>query len=198
MQDIVDDYTDHVVPLIQKYKDAFQSMSEGGRGLEAFKNAASLVASRAFAVDAEHGDGMVPLADVFNHKVSVVRLNEEYGVNGVDDDDEDGENDDDEENKGETGGEGAFEEGIEPSDIPQRDSIDKNGHPNDEHPCSPIPKRQRTATFPAVQGESPELCGMKEANGLDLRLQIAIIDDEEGDCLQIIAASDVEGGKEVG
>jgi hypothetical protein len=27
------------------------------------------VASRAFCVDAYHGDAMVPLADVFNHKV---------------------------------------------------------------------------------------------------------------------------------
>ena len=33
-----------------------------------FFDAASLVASRAFRVDDEHGDGMVPLADMFNHR----------------------------------------------------------------------------------------------------------------------------------
>jgi hypothetical protein len=51
--------------------------------------------------------------------------------------------------------------------------------------------------MPSAGAEAPELCGMKEANGLDLRLQIAIIDDEEDDCLQIVAASDVAAGKEV-
>ncbi|KAJ3054226.1 hypothetical protein HK102_011554, partial [Quaeritorhiza haematococci] len=35
---------------------------------EAFLDASSLVSSRAFQVDAYHGDAMVPLADIFNHK----------------------------------------------------------------------------------------------------------------------------------
>ena len=166
VQDIVDDYEDHVVPLMRKYEEVFRNMSEDGRGLEAFKSAASLVASRAFAVDAEHGDGMVPLADAFNHKVAVVQLNEEWGINGAEDDTDDGGEDDE----------------------------------HDDHeslPPSPSPKRPRTAAYPAVQEDCLELCGMRHANGLDLRLQIAIIDDEEGGCLQIVAAGDVERGNEV-
>lgn len=37
--------------------------------LDRFRVAASWVASRSFHVDAWHGDAMVPLADIFNHKV---------------------------------------------------------------------------------------------------------------------------------
>ena len=47
---------------------------EGGAGAgegpteEDFAAAASVVASRAFRVDDRHGDGMVPVADLFNHR----------------------------------------------------------------------------------------------------------------------------------
>ncbi len=37
--------------------------------MEDFRVCASWVASRAFFVDGWHGTAMVPLADVFNHKV---------------------------------------------------------------------------------------------------------------------------------
>ena len=187
VQDIVDDYEDHVVPLMRKYGEVFQSVSEGGRGLAAFKNAASLVASRAFAVDAEHGDGMVPLADLFNHKVSVVQLNEEWGINGADDDDDDGDDDGDGDDN-------------DNDDDRAKGLVEEKGRVNGDHdssPPSPSKKKPRTAAYPAVQEDCPELCGMTLANGLDLRLQIAIIDDDEAESLQIVAASDVERGNEV-
>eukprot|EP00889_Picochlorum_renovo_P005944 jgi/Picre1/32974/NNA_008301.t1 len=82
-RDIEEDYEQHVVPLMEKYPEAFRNVSD--TSLEAFKNAASLVASRAFAVDEEHGDGMVPLADVFNHKVSIVKLSDDYAIHGAED-----------------------------------------------------------------------------------------------------------------
>jgi hypothetical protein len=42
--------------------------------LEKFQWAATLVASRAFYVDSFHGMSMVPLADLFNHKVQQLAL----------------------------------------------------------------------------------------------------------------------------
>jgi len=80
------------------------------------------------------------------------------------------------------------------------DSCANNNNNNGDEgllPPGPSPKRPRTVAYPDVQEDCPELCGMTRANDLDLRLQIAIIDDEEGDCLQIVAASDVEQGNEV-
>ena len=56
------DYDEIVVP--------FFDGAEGGKKAtwEAFLSAASLVASRAFRVDVSHGDGMVPVADLFTHR----------------------------------------------------------------------------------------------------------------------------------
>lgn len=38
--------------------------------MDNFRAAASLVSSRAFGVDDQHGMSLVPLADIFNHKVT--------------------------------------------------------------------------------------------------------------------------------
>lgn len=49
-----------------------------GVTLPLFKAAASWVASRAFGVDEEHGQALVPLADAFDHKASVVDVEGGY------------------------------------------------------------------------------------------------------------------------
>ena len=46
----------------------FTEPDDGPYGFRAFLSAASLVASRAFQVDAVSGQGLVPIADLFNHR----------------------------------------------------------------------------------------------------------------------------------
>jgi len=192
-RDVEEDYREHVLGLVGSYPGVFGEMSEAGRGLEAFREAASLVASRAFGVDGEHGDGMVPLADVFNHKVSRVQLNEAWGVHGEEEEEEEEEEDEEDEEDDEDDEDEEDEEGGEEDDCGRRG----NGKRRRQDVPSPSRPSRLPDVMPSAGAEAPELCGMKEANGLDLRLQIAIIDDEVHDCLQIVAASDVAAGKEV-
>ena len=46
----------------------FTEPNDGPYGFDAFLSAASLVASRAFQIDAISGQGLVPIADLFNHR----------------------------------------------------------------------------------------------------------------------------------
>jgi N-lysine methyltransferase SETD6 len=161
--DVLDDYRGHVMPLVEKYPDAFGQILENDESL--FVDAASLVASRAFGVDDIHGDGMVPLADVFNHKVSVVELSEEYTIHGAE-----GESERDEES--------------------ERSSSSSTSSRSDVSARFPQPcARQADHVL--------ERCGMSLANGLNLRLHIAIIDDSRNDSLQIMCASPLSKGEEV-
>ena len=164
-QDIEEDYEQHVVPLMQKYPEAFANISD--TSVEAFKNAASLVASRAFAVDEEHGDGMVPLADVFNHKVSIVKLSDDYAIHGAE----------------ETSSNNSYNSVEEEEEEEEQDDGDSTEGPH----VLPCPQEDEDLT----------MCGMKHANQLPLRLHIAIIDDTENNSLKIIAASPLERGKEI-
>ncbi|KAG2434596.1 hypothetical protein HXX76_007491 [Chlamydomonas incerta] len=72
------DFAAHVEPLLGRYPGRLGRLA-GGWHLEAFMHAASWVASRAFYVDDTHGDALVPLADVFNHKAARVDLGEDSG-----------------------------------------------------------------------------------------------------------------------
>eukprot|EP00803_Ostreobium_quekettii_P011645 evm.model.scf_1036.4 EVM.evm.TU.scf_1036.4 scf_1036:33587-35801(+) len=84
-----DDY-ESVVPFISQHPDRFSNLT---MDLKAFREAASLVASRAFIIDKEHGDAMVPLADLFNHKAAILHFSSEYIVEGQSSDDEDSDGD---------------------------------------------------------------------------------------------------------
>ncbi|KAI9021973.1 hypothetical protein DFJ74DRAFT_706873 [Hyaloraphidium curvatum] len=61
-----EDFETLVVPILEKNRDLFPADSPNFT-FEAFSKASSIVASRAFRVDAFHGDSLVPLADAFNH-----------------------------------------------------------------------------------------------------------------------------------
>lgn len=67
------DWNNRVLPVLTQLVEAAGLDAEAAAGLtlDAYRNAASLVASRSFAVDEFHGDSMVPVADIFNHKASV-------------------------------------------------------------------------------------------------------------------------------
>eukprot|EP00198_Chlamydomonas_reinhardtii_P003225 XP_001692561.1 predicted protein [Chlamydomonas reinhardtii] len=72
------DFSTHLAPLLSRYPGRLGHLAAGW-SLEAFMHAASWVASRAFYVDDTHGDALVPLADVFNHKAARVDLGEGSG-----------------------------------------------------------------------------------------------------------------------
>ncbi|KAJ9068606.1 hypothetical protein DSO57_1026946 [Entomophthora muscae] len=63
--DQIEDYSEIVVPLVKKYPEVFQKKFFS---LNNFFRACSLVSSRAFHLDDYHGDSMIPLADMFNHR----------------------------------------------------------------------------------------------------------------------------------
>jgi len=173
--DIAEDYDTHVKPLLQKYPEALGSMKD--TSLSSFTQAASLVASRAFAVDEDHGDGMVPLADVFNHKASVVQLSEDYGIHGA------------------SSSSGSEDNGIASDDV------------SDGNQAIKITEKQLNLdseagadaqSLPVILDQTEvEFCGLSEANGITLKLHIAIIDDDVNDSLQIIASSPVKKNCEI-
>lgn len=58
------DYDESIKPILARHPE----LDVASLDFQAFRRAASLVASRAFYVDSAHGEGMVPLADMFNHR----------------------------------------------------------------------------------------------------------------------------------
>eukprot|EP00890_Picochlorum_soloecismus_P005116 jgi/Picsp_1/5605/NSC_02964-R1_set domain-containing protein len=174
--DIAEDYDTHVIPLLQKYPDALgRSMKD--TSLSSFIQAASLVASRAFAVDEEHGDGMVPLADVFNHKASVVQLSADYGIHGV---------------SSSSSSEVNGNSGDDVSDEIHSDQVISEDNTKIES------EDESDVQLPVILDQTEvEFCGLSEANGITLKLHIAIIDDSRNDSLQIIASTPVEKNHEI-
>ncbi|GIL84921.1 hypothetical protein Vretifemale_13467, partial [Volvox reticuliferus] len=67
------DFEAELAPLLFRYPKRLGPLTHGWN-VGAFMRAASWVASRAFYVDEHHGDALVPLADVFNHKAARVDL----------------------------------------------------------------------------------------------------------------------------
>ncbi|KAJ3055302.1 hypothetical protein HK097_010959, partial [Rhizophlyctis rosea] len=76
-QALTEDYEEHLVPLCEQYPEIFPK-SVFTKDL--FLRAASLVSSRAFEVDSYHGNCMVPLADIFNHKTNAEHVH--FETNG--------------------------------------------------------------------------------------------------------------------
>jgi len=193
LANVEDDYNTHVLPLLTTYTDRFRVDK---CTLHHFHYAASLVASRMFGIDEVHGAGMVPLADVFNHKASVVDLAPDYAVHGAESD-----TDSDMEGDSDTDGEGHGE------DSAQGEESSEDGQ-NDEEQVEEEEGKEISTALPTVMRRdsttkdtttnwtnNPALHGITKANGLHLALEIAIIDG--GDHLSIVAASDISATKEV-
>ncbi|KAF5727624.1 hypothetical protein HS088_TW22G01320 [Tripterygium wilfordii] len=83
---IYEDWKENILPLVDSVPSKLDRKSFG---IEDYFSAKSLIASRSFEVDDFHGSGMVPLADLFNHKT---------GAEDVHFTDYHGESDDDAEN----------------------------------------------------------------------------------------------------
>ncbi|KAI7837623.1 hypothetical protein COHA_008549 [Chlorella ohadii] len=130
-----EDFEEHILPLVGKYPGRLRPEFVT---LPNFHAAASLVASRAFGVDEWHGDAMVPLADIFNHKASVVELAPGYEVHGAEssDDEEDGSGSEEEGSEDESGsgdGSGEEEEGSDASGSDVAGGSGSHGHAAEEN-----------------------------------------------------------------
>ncbi|ONK55008.1 uncharacterized protein A4U43_UnF8680 [Asparagus officinalis] len=64
---LCEDWKEHIEPLI--LSESFK-LDPSYFGVEQYFSAKSLVSSRSFEIDDYHGYGMVPLADLFNHKTA--------------------------------------------------------------------------------------------------------------------------------
>ncbi|KAL1191494.1 Ribulose-1,5 bisphosphate carboxylase/oxygenase large subunit N-methyltransferase [Cardamine amara subsp. amara] len=62
---IYEDWKENILPLTSSLP---QSVDPDSFGIKEYLAAKSLIASRSFQIDDYHGSGMVPLADLFNHK----------------------------------------------------------------------------------------------------------------------------------
>uniref|UniRef100_A0A1D2ADH4 SET domain-containing protein n=2 Tax=Auxenochlorella protothecoides TaxID=3075 RepID=A0A1D2ADH4_AUXPR len=178
----------------------------------AFQAAASLVASRAFKVDDAVGDAMVPLADVFNHKASVVALSDQYAVyeggegeDSSDDSDSDAdeeevqEGEDTEDAEGDEEGAASGSEAASES-LGSSEASGSGGEGSGSPGASPGAGTMLTSQLmpPSFLADAePELHGLRSANGLSLALEICIVDDEEGAALRILTASPIGEGREV-
>ncbi len=74
------DFEARVLPLAGRYPHRVRAPHFT---LQNFRRAAAYLASRGFCVDEEHGDSMVPFADIFNHKAAVVAPGADYEVHGA-------------------------------------------------------------------------------------------------------------------
>lgn len=77
-----EDWKENILPLVYS---APQSLNPSSFSVKEYFAARSLIASRSFQIDEYHGFGMVPLADLFNHKTGAeevhftsVSPNQEY------------------------------------------------------------------------------------------------------------------------
>ncbi|KAL4183984.1 hypothetical protein AMTRI_Chr11g101080 [Amborella trichopoda] len=93
---LYEDWKECIVPLVAAKQ---LNRNENYFGVEQYFAAKTLIASRAFEIDEYHGSGMVPLADLFNHKTGAedVHLTSMSANSGSEDDDvrDNGGNDDD-------------------------------------------------------------------------------------------------------
>lgn len=78
-----EDFDELVAPVVARHP----ALHKLGITFQSFVCAATLVSSRAFYVDEEHGDAMVPLADIFNHRSAIIKLAEGCSIEGYDNED---------------------------------------------------------------------------------------------------------------
>ncbi|XP_002977945.2 N-lysine methyltransferase setd6 [Selaginella moellendorffii] len=79
-----EDWEENIAPLTKEDPLEFPAQDFT---FESYLAAKSLVSSRSFEIDAEHGYGMVPLADLFNHKTDAEDVH--FMLNASDSDDDD-------------------------------------------------------------------------------------------------------------
>ncbi|KAL4858939.1 N-lysine methyltransferase setd6 [Chlorella vulgaris] len=215
-----EDFEEHVLPLLAKYPGRLRKKA---CTLSNFQIAAAFVASRAFGIDEWHGDAMVPLADIFNHKASVVELGAGYQVHGAQSDEEEGDSGSESQEGGseqQAGSEEDEEEEEEQAGASSSHSSDNAGSARNvaqqtsrgaaggdgnqqQHAGAQGGQPQGAGrngsddTLPSVTGTAAAaIYGLTSANGLHLRLEMGIVDRDE-ETLEIVAGSAVPGGAEV-
>jgi SET domain-containing protein 6 len=87
-QFICEDWKECIEPLILSGE---LEVDPDDFSLENYFSAKSLLSSRSFRIDSYHGSGMVPLADLFNHKTGGEHVHFTSVLEASDSDSEDGE-----------------------------------------------------------------------------------------------------------
>lgn len=209
-QFIQEDFETHILPLMETHSDIFTNKSFWT--FENFQKASTLVSSRAFNVDNWHGDAMVPLADVFNHRTAAENVHIETqgevcpycGSAGPCehdylDDEEDGE-----------GGEEDDEEALDWEDVEDIDDdedvieFDEDGETHDDHGCCGesgcghdhghgLTSRQRRALEKAAAAAARgELNEDGEFEGSEMNDE-----DDDEDMMEMVVVEPVLAGQEV-
>ncbi|CAG9461278.1 unnamed protein product [Pedinophyceae sp. YPF-701] len=193
------DYEEQCVPAMRRHKKVWRG-AEDWVTLEEFRRAASLVSSRAFYIDDEHGNAMVPVADIFNHKASVVAMGDDWklwspGRGSADSSDSSGgdvaaDSDDGNAQRERESGASSGSDGEDETD--GEDGSDRS-----------TPDRERGEELERVLWFAAAEEGAKYdpllSSRAGLRLHIAICDGDDGDedVLHIVAASPLTKGSEV-
>ena len=102
LEELAEAHREVVLPLAQRWP---RLLAPDWRGFRQFLEACSLASSRGFYVDEELGESLVPLADMLNHKVALVRL-DDADIAGEESDAEEEDGDGDGDGDGEDGGGG--------------------------------------------------------------------------------------------
>ncbi|CAL1381147.1 unnamed protein product [Linum trigynum] len=91
---VLEDWKENILPLVHQLP---SNVNAKCFGVEQYFAAKSLVSSRAFEIDDYHGHGMVPLADLFNHKTGAEDVHFTSVPSSHSDDDDDDDDDAEEE-----------------------------------------------------------------------------------------------------
>lgn len=187
---VEEDWREEAVPFARKHaarllglkkeKKADHSLTAPGGpfSLRAFFTAATWAASRAFGVDDDHGQALVPLADAFNHAAKVVKLSSPSSSPSSS-------------KSGRSGGGGGFE--VERACLEQEEEEEEGSESESESE----EEGEDDADDAADDGrrrQQPEVSAPPRRDGLALDIAICGCDDAGESCLAIYAASELEGG----
>ena len=148
---------------------------DGPFSLRAFFRAATWAASRAFGVDDDHGQALVPLADAFNHAAKIVKLSSLGGGGGGD--------------KGSGGRGGGFE--VESACLEEEEESSESESEEEE-------EKEEEEEEEGEEQQEQKVVAPLRSDGLALDIAICGCDDASEDSLAIYAASEqkVEEGEE--
>ncbi|CAN1316934.1 N-lysine methyltransferase setd6 [Linum perenne] len=133
---VFEDWEENILPLVQQLP---SNVDAKDFEVDQYFAAKSLVSSRAFEIDDYHGHGMVPLADLFNHKTGA----EDVHFTHSEYDDDEGDNSNSSDLSDENGGE------EEPSSDLESSSL--NDDQPDEEPSSIVESSSINGDHPTCQ-----------------------------------------------
>lgn len=131
---VYDDWKECILPLLDSGP---LKLDPEYFGPEQYFAAKSLISSRSFEIDAYHGFGMVPLADLFNHKTGA----EDVHITSVSSHHESDDDSDDDSNNGNDYSDADI---SDDGNGQLSQDLDKNSHGDMDMECPPVPEEEPT------------------------------------------------------